>query len=43
VQDAYLREVIKAPDGKLVNKMVATAWPSYYYPGDGCMLPGVKR
>jgi branched-chain amino acid transport system substrate-binding protein len=43
VQDAYLREVVRAPDGKLVNKMIAVAWPSYYYPGEGCMLPGVKR
>lgn len=43
VQDAYLREVVKAPDGMLVNKVIATAWPNYYFPGEGCMLPGVKR
>lgn len=43
VQDAYLREVVRAPDGSLVNKVVATAWPNYYFPGEGCMLPGVKR
>jgi len=43
VQDAYLREVVKAPDGTLVNKVLAVAWPGYYFPGEGCMLPGVKR
>jgi branched-chain amino acid transport system substrate-binding protein len=43
VQDAYLREVVRAPDGKLLNKVIATAWPNYYYPGEGCTLPGVKR
>lgn len=44
IQDAYLREVVKQ-DGQLVNKVIATAWPSYYYPGEGepCGLPGVKR
>jgi branched-chain amino acid transport system substrate-binding protein len=43
VQDAYLREVIRTPDGQLVNKMITVAWPSYYYPGEGCTLPGVKK
>jgi branched-chain amino acid transport system substrate-binding protein len=43
VQNAYLREVKKAPDGKLVNTMVAIAWPNYYFPGDGCTLPGATK
>jgi branched-chain amino acid transport system substrate-binding protein len=43
VQDAYLREVTRAPDGRLVNKSLAVAWPGYYYPGEGCTLPGVKH
>jgi branched-chain amino acid transport system substrate-binding protein len=43
VQDAYLREVSRAADGKFINKMLAVAWPGYYYPGEGCTLPGVKK
>jgi branched-chain amino acid transport system substrate-binding protein len=42
VQDAYLREVVKV-DNVLTNKIIATAWAGYYYPGDGCTLPGVKH
>jgi branched-chain amino acid transport system substrate-binding protein len=43
VQDAYLREVAQAPDGKLFNKMIGVAWSGYYYPGEQCSLPGIKR
>jgi branched-chain amino acid transport system substrate-binding protein len=42
VEDAYLREVVDV-NGQYANKVVATAWPGYYYPGEGCTLPGVKR
>ena len=42
VQDAYLREVVKS-DGTLTNKIIATAWAGYYFPGEGCTLPGVKH
>jgi branched-chain amino acid transport system substrate-binding protein len=42
VQDAYLREVVNL-DGVLTNRIVATAWAGYYFPGEGCTLPGVKR
>jgi branched-chain amino acid transport system substrate-binding protein len=42
VQDSYLRQVVTV-DGQQVNKIIATTWPGYYYPGDGCNLPGVKR
>jgi branched-chain amino acid transport system substrate-binding protein len=42
IQDAYLREVVLI-DGKPVNKLLATAWSGYYYPGEGCSLAGVKK
>lgn len=42
VQDAYLREVVKN-DGVLTNRVIATAWAGYYFPGEGCTLPGVKK
>jgi branched-chain amino acid transport system substrate-binding protein len=42
IQDAYLREVALV-DGKPVNKILATAWTGYYYPGEGCTLSGAKK
>jgi branched-chain amino acid transport system substrate-binding protein len=42
VQDAYLREVVKM-ESVLTNKIVATAWAGYYFPGEGCTLPGVAH
>jgi branched-chain amino acid transport system substrate-binding protein len=42
IQNAYLREVVNS-GGQLANNVVAVAWADYYYPGEGCTLPGVKQ